>query len=276
MKTSIIMTVCDREPEVLMNTLRWLGMDQPADTEIVIVDDGSSYNYAWLEPYLKNHHARMVRLEPYACYSIHDNYNNPAKAFNHAALEAQGERVIILSSDVIVPPRVLAKALKFAPDETIFCPMVIDLATGGEYCGPNRTFPMPWFLSTSKKKIEEAGGWDENYLLGMCFEDNDFVARLALVVGSVTYDWNCIVWHQSHVQPAYSDDQWVRVANTRNRVYTADKWAGIPFDPALGQVWEIERARHECGDVQWRFKDSKGCFERVRAATLSPFVEVPA
>lgn len=263
-KTSIIMTVFDREPAVILNTLRWLAMSDLSETEVVVVDDNSTIPTSYLEPLLPDINGRLIRLEPYACYEIR-GFNNPARAFNVGLEAAQGERLVILSSDVLVPPRVLAKAAKFSSEETVFCPMVIDLSTGHEYCGPNRVFPMPWFLSTSTKQARDCGGWDENYLLGMCYEDNDFVGRLALQVGSITFDWNQIVWHQSHYQPAYSNEPWIQVANQRNKMYTADKWHGIPFDDALGQVWDIARGRHENGDLQLRFTDSKNLMQWFRS-----------
>lgn len=273
-KTSVIMTLFNREPEIILSTLRTLRGHDLSEFEVIVVDDNSDADYRSkvveliIKPILAPMNGRIVEMAPYDSYHI-QGFKNPAKAFNRALDEAVGERLIIMSSDVLAPARVMEKALTFEPDETIFCPMVIDIDTGGEYCGPNRVFPMPWFLGTSTAKARACGGWDENYMLGMCYEDNDFVARLALEVGSVTYDWGCIVWHQSHYQPAYRvDQQWVAMANQRNKVYTADKWKGIPFDESIGQVWDIQRGRHVNGDFQQKFIDSKNILADLKAKTL--------
>lgn len=273
-KESIIMTVYDREPEVLLNTFRWLSLSDLSESEIIVIDDCSTMTYEWLGPYLKELPTRWLRMEPYECCKIDGNYNNPAKAFNQALLEARGERVAIMSSDVIVPPRVLEAARKAYDGDTVWCPMVIDLATSMEYCGPHRQFPMPWFLYAPRQLCVDAGGWDENYLLGMCFEDNDFVGRLALECRGIQFDWNQVVWHQSHFQPAYQDADWVQIANASNKKYTIQKWKGIPFDSKDMMTFQIDKTRNEKnGALMWVFTDYRGVKDEVKAKTLSPFIE---
>jgi hypothetical protein len=274
-KDSIIMTVSDREPALLLSTLRWLGAANLEDTEIVVVDDCSSIPYDFMAPILDAIGGRMVRLAPYECFNI-DGYNNPAKAFNAGLAEAKGERLIILSSDVIVTPRALESARTYDPTELIYCPRVVDLATCAEYCGPTRLFPMPWFLACSTEHAKRCGGWDENYLHGMCYEDNDFVGRLALTTGKVLYDFDSVVWHQSHHQPAYTQDTEVVKANKSSRKYTMDKWLAIPFDNSDKIAFETVRKRHETGHILFEFKDFRELMPHLVASTLSPFVTVPA
>jgi glycosyltransferase involved in cell wall biosynthesis len=275
-KDSIIMTVADREPAVLMSTLRWLGASDLTNTEVLIVDDCSTVPYDFMAPLLEPINGRMIRLEPYECFRVDGNYNNPAKAFNAGLAEAKGERLIILSSDVIVPPRVIEACRAFDPAELIYCPRVVDLGTCMEYCGPTRLFPMPWFLACSTEHAKRCGGWDENYLRGMCFEDNDFVGRLALTTGKVLYDFDAVVWHQSHYQPAYSQDPEVREANLRSRQYTMDKWLAIPFDNSDKIAFEMLRKRHETGHIMFEFRDFRERMPHLVAATKSPFVAVAA
>jgi glycosyltransferase involved in cell wall biosynthesis len=275
-KNSIVMTVSDREPVLLMNTLRWLTMCDLADTEIVIVND-CSQDVSWLtEPILAECSARRVDMEPYDCMRVEGNYNNPAKAFNRCLSEAQGERLIILSSDVLVPPRVLEQARKYDPTEVVFCPMVVDLATAQEYCGPRRVFPMPWFLSCSRQHAVECGGWDENYLNGLCWEDNDFVGRLALRTGQILYDFNQVVWHQSHHQPAYVRSDVALALNKINRQYTEAKWKALPFGESDKIAFEQVRKRHETGHLMFEYRDCREVYQSAVAQTNSPFVTVPA
>lgn len=272
------MTVCDREPEILMNTFRWLGCSDLSESEIIVVNDGSVYDYSFVEPvYASRMPIRWVKMDPYEAFRTgeSENYNNPAKAFNRALQEAQGERVIILSSDVIVPPVVLLKARKQYAEGQVWCPMVVDLGSSQEYCGPHRVFPMPWMLQMPRELILRAGGWDEAYLHGLCFEDNDLLGRLALTCEKLVCDWGSVVWHQSHYQPAYRmDDPVVKDANDRNRALTLRKWSGIPFGDADQIAFGVQRGRDEAtGCFCLTFVDIRECREKVIAATVSPFVE---
>jgi hypothetical protein len=276
-RDSIVMTVSDREPELLMSTVRWLRMSDLDDTEILIVDDCSRLDYSFYKPVLDICNARLIRLEPYECYQVEgENYNNPAKAFNRGLAEAQGSRVILMSSDVLAPPRALHMARQFDPTEAIYCPRVVDLATQAEYCGLSRIFPMPWFLSCSADHARKCGGWDENYLGGLCWEDNDFVGRLALTTGKILYDFDSIVWHQSHQQPAYWDEPVVVEANKRNRKYTLDKWTSLPFGDSDKIAFESKRVRHETGHLMFEYHDFRELLPMLVAKTNSPFVTVAA
>jgi len=274
---SILMTVYNREPEVLLNTFRWLASCDLSDSEIIVVDDGSTMDYSWIEAYKDRFNLKWIKMDDYPAYRI-NGYNNPARAFNRALQEAQGERICVMSSDVIVPERVIAKARQDYAPGSVWCPMVVDLATSQEYCGPHRPFPMPWFLYLSRAKAVECGGWDENFLFGCCWEDNDFVGRLALVTDQINCDWQSVVWHQSHYQPAYEvKDEEVLNANQRNRRAITTKWAGgIPFGPSDMIAMEIARGRDEAtGNFCLRFKDFKNVKNRVISMTLSPFIESP-
>ena len=274
-RDSIILTVSDREPELLLNTIRWLRLSNLDDTEIIIVDDGSRIDYAFMGQILDQCNARMVRMDPYEAYRLDETFNNPAKAFNRGLQEAVGERLIILSSDVLVPPNVMERCRRYDVNDVIYCPMVIDLATAAEYCGPRRVFPMPWFLACSREHAVKAGGWDENYLQGMCWEDNDFVGRLALTTGKILFDFSSIVWHQSHHQPAYLNEPDTLAANRRNKDYTFDKWMSIPFGDTDRIAFEAFRKIHETGNVLFEYKDFRDILPKAIAATNSPFVKVP-
>jgi GT2 family glycosyltransferase len=133
---------------------------------------------------------------------------------------------------------------------------------------------MPWMLYTSREKVVEAGGWDENFLFGCCWEDNDFVGRLALVCDKINCDWGAIAWHQSHYQPAYEKTQEIIDANKRNANYINTKWAGsIPWGPVDVQSFQMLKGRDEkTGNFCLTFEDFKGVKDRVIQATLSPFV----
>lgn len=281
---SVVMTVYNRPVEVILRTLRGLLECDMEGTQVVAVNDGSQLPYNSIRRYVEDNflHGIWYDMPDYEAWRIEDSglevpataettllpvtpgSNNPARAFNQAVLLAEGEQLIVMSSDVLVPPRTMAAAKKRDFSEGVWTPYVEDTygtprdrygigLDGREYCGPNRLFPMPWFLGMSKSHLTEVGGWDEGYLKGLCYEDNDVVGRVALRTGRFIGDWSQKVYHQGHHQVAYMQDKPAIVsANLRNREYTMKKWGGIPFDrefTPFDVVRKMQRsgiAAHEC------------------------------
>ncbi len=216
----------------MLSTLRSLHRCGLAEAELVIVDDRSGMDYSWIRDYAKPRFD-TVKWQPTGEYEGFraDGYGNPARAFNVGLDICTGERLVVMSSDVIITPGAVKSMDRFHADDALYTPKVIDMDSGVEYCGSRRPFPMPWFLAMPTKVAQQVGGWDEAYLGGFCYEDNDFVARVARRLGVIRCDWEAIVYHQSHVQPAYdvkSDE--ILAANLRNRDICMKKWSGIPFD----------------------------------------------
>jgi hypothetical protein len=113
---------------------------------------------------------------------------------------------------------------------------------------------MPWCLGASRKHAIEIGGWDEHYLKGTCFEDNDFVGRLVMKAGRFLGDWSACAYHQSHNQPAYDmSDPATKEAWKLNQTRTMAKWSGIPFD-SQRTPFDIIRRPHESGEVVHEIK----------------------
>lgn len=233
--TSVLMTVHDRDPEVLLATLRSLHRCGLSDIELVIVNDRSSMDYSWIREYCMPRFSsvKWVDTGEYEGFRV-DGYGNPAKAFNVGLALCTMQRLVVMSSDVIISPRAVWSMNRFWEEGFMYTPKVIDMDSGAEYCGPKRPFPMPWFLVMSTKMAQEVGGWDEKYLNGLCYEDNDFVGRMFKKAGVIRCDWDAWVYHQSHEQPAYNvkNDE-VVAANARNRHICRDTWGGIPFDAEI-------------------------------------------
>jgi len=231
-KTSVLMTVHDREPEVLLALLRSLHRSGLHEAELVIVDDRSSMDYSWIRDYAKPRFSsvKWIPTGEYEGFRA-DGYGNPAHAFNVGLEICTNHRLVVMSSDVIVTPKAVKSMDRFWSPECLWTPLVVDMDSSAEYCGPTRPFPMPWMLAMPTKVAQEVGGWDVAYLNGLCYEDSDFVGRLALRLGVVRCDWGAVVYHQSHVQPAYDvKSEEIMAANARNRDICKKKWGGIPFD----------------------------------------------
>ena len=254
MRYSYMMTLHDREPAVILSTLRSLSRCDMTDSEVVIVDDRSNIDMGFVRRYAESVFADVLWCvaEPYSAFRIGDKIhgiNGPSRAWNLALLAARGQYVVYVGSDVMVGSRVVDR-LRAAPlDEAIWTPMVIDLDSGGQYCGPMRFFPVTWCLAASRAACVAIGGFDEGYLAGACYDDNDFSGRLGLHVGRFLGDWTVAAYHQSHDQLAYMvADQTIAEANQRNREYTLEKWSGIPFDPEF-QPFDIVRKPFRNGDI---------------------------
>ncbi len=261
-KGSVVMTVWNRDHDLLLAVFRQLRRSLPDDWEVVVVDDGSTADYSGVKQLTEQvgPKCRWIETGEYEAFRICGGFNNPARAFNVGVEAAEGETLLILSSDVLVKPK-LFQRLAMAGGEGLYTPGVIDIDTGMQYCGPLRVFPMPWCLGTTKKAVTEAGGWDEAYLQGLCYEDNDFVGRLALIQGRVLADWDTVVYHMSHEQPAYNlKDPDVMAANERNRRLTIAKWRGVPFDQAQSP-FDVLRGPHPSGLIAYECKAQPGVLE---------------
>lgn len=276
---SILMTLYDREYEVILSTLRSLRRSLWEDDELIIVNDGSSLDYTGVKAYCQHFpRSTWYDLEPYDAFRI-GGFNNPARAFNKALELATEDRLFVMSSDVLVTPNAYNRAARVDFKEMAWTPLVIDLENSfnlPHYCGPMRLFPAPWFLGCYRKHVIDCGGWDENYLDGMCYEDNDFIGRLMLQTGRFIGDWNATVYHQSHTQPAYKvEDPDIKEANKRNYEYTKKKWdGGIPFAGHEEAVFDVLRKPYVTGDIVHECKYGGTLLADVISRTKSPFVKV--
>lgn len=278
-KYSILMTVFDRPPEVLLSTLHALSRCDLEGVEVVVVNDGSNMRYEAVRQVFEHRieRAKWLEMAPYEAFRLPDGTNNPARAFNTAAAAAEGANLVLMSSDVLVPPRTFARLRRVDLRETLWTPFVEDTDGNirGEYCGPRRLFPAPWFLACSREALLAVRGWDESYLGGLCYEDNDVVGRLACHTGRFMGDWECKVFHQGHFQPAYCvEDEVVREANLRNRNLTMEKWKGIPLD-AEHSPFDVSRKMHRSGNVYHECSPLAGRLEATIEATTGLLAGVP-
>lgn len=251
-KDSVVLTLHNREALTLWNVLYALLANDLTATELVIIDDGSDEDHAAINEdcvgFLKAQGIphQFERITPYEAYRI-NGHNNPARVNNRALELVRGERVVWLSSDVIVPPHTLHHMRRFVASEAVWVPQVVDMATGAIFLGPQRVFPMMWCVGAPAEVCKELR-FDEEYLKGMAFEDNDFMGRLAVKVGRIIFDWEVLTFHQSHPQVAYSDNL---EGFKRSSEYTKQKWHGVPFasdKPCLA----IKRGMNEKGLPEWQ------------------------
>lgn len=107
---------------------------------------------------------------------------NPSRALNIGVLYAKNDNIIITSPEVIPKTNVL-KQLKEEIGNNIIC-QVFDTNDQGKITISlvNSKFrsgtPCMYFLALfNKKDIETINGWDENFMTGYAWEDDDFGRR---------------------------------------------------------------------------------------------------
>lgn len=136
-------------------------------------------SYDKVKEYLEaNDLMKDVRLIPYE----HKIGFNPSKAFNIGVREAKYDQIIITSPEVKPKTDVLAQ-LSESIGENILCECTDVDESGDNFTmlitkGYRDDNPAMYFLAMfNKKDIEEINGWDEDFMKGYAYEDNDFGDR---------------------------------------------------------------------------------------------------
>ena len=191
MRYSFIIPLYNR-PEELKELLGSLVCQSVQDYEVIIVEDGSTISSeAIVESYREAFGERLR-------YIVTPN-GGPSKARNRGAREAQGEYLLILDSDVVLPAGYLRAVDDFlsirlvdafggpdaaAPDfsvvqKAINYAMTSPLTTGGIRGGSASALeqfkPRSFNLGCRRSVYENLGGFDEGMRFG---EDIDFSTRI--------------------------------------------------------------------------------------------------
>lgn len=128
--------------------------------------------------YLKKHElGKDVRLIP---YTVKRGFNC-SKALNIGVREAKYDNIIITSPEVKPNPDVLDK-LEKELGKNIVCQVADQDQNGNLTILVSKTYrgdtPAMYFLAMFKKEdIKKINGWDEDFMKGYAYEDNDFGER---------------------------------------------------------------------------------------------------
>lgn len=120
---------------------------------------------------------KNVRLIP---YRVEQGFNC-SRALNIGVREAKYGRIIITSPEVKPTSDVLAQ-FKESKDKNIIAQVMDEDENGNLSVLVSKTFrgdnPAMYFLAMFQKKdIEAINGWDEDFMAGYAYEDNDFGER---------------------------------------------------------------------------------------------------
>lgn len=231
---AVILTVHNRQPLVISNTLASIAKNDLTDTEVFFFDDRSSREWASYYRTLKaafpEGKLHYVKMTAKAEYTLADDHQNPA-ALNNRAVEWVAKEgadwIWWVSSDMILAPQALSTGRMYR-EGAVWVPRTIDLDTAYTFCGHSRPFPMMWLVASSVADHNAIGGFDEEYCKGMAFEDTDYMGRLLNYKRKCIIDESVTCWHQSHDAKYMSDEG---VGYKRSKDYTISKWGGgIPFE----------------------------------------------
>ena len=252
MRYSVLLSLHDRDTVDLQKTFKQLAKAASGrtDVEFVVCFDFAEGAYEQVEALaeifqqsieMANLTCKLLRFDTVAEHkeTFHlDTHCNPVAVNNVLMDNADGDNLVWISSDMIVSPLLFERLdLHIGDDgllDTVWCSRVIDQDSMAEYCGPSRPFPMMWCVahpSTGERH-------DLQLLQGFGYDDNDWMARMGLRVGSITIDLCHIAIHQTHGRvsqlgqlatgKAYSKD--AAPGWERSGKYIVAKWGGCPFD----------------------------------------------
>ena len=257
---SVLLSLHDRDPIDLQKTFKQLlkAASGRTDIEFCLVMDFAPGDLPHVEQLVDIFEescqaaipqvtCRVCHFDTLASYpdTFHlDTHCNPVAVNNRLMDMAQGENLVWISSDMIVSP-MLFDRLDLHTDEgvleTVWCSRVIDQDSMAEFCGPSRPFPMMWCVAHPNTGERH----DLELLKGMGYDDNDWMARMAIKFGSVTIDLLHIAIHQTHgrvsqIGQLASGKAYSKAAAPgweKSSAYILEKWGGVPFD---GQTLAVE------------------------------------
>ncbi len=209
MKLSLILTVNNRTPEVSQAVADSLRLEGNQPDELIVVLDrptemasrGAYAAYFGKSPF----HAKFVEIkgEP--------GWKGPAKAWNKGFEAATGDYFYLISSEVVQDPGNLRKAREYCsnhPNVALFgachnsekTQEVQGFAPG---LLADSSFPRPlgFICCLPADKVKEINGFDETFMNGFWYDDDDFFLRLWGTGVDFTFRDDIHGIHQHHDRP---------------------------------------------------------------------------
>lgn len=190
--------------------------------------------YDEMYPYMKKHKLlKDVRLIPYTI----EGAFNPAKALNIGARESKYDNLILTGPEVLPTTNVLEQLSQYE-GQSIMC-QCFDQDINGDLSSMvnldhKNWSPQPYFLAMfQKSSIEKINGWDEDFMIGHAWEDDDFGARWVRAGLPFTIKEEIQAIHQYHPRGETSPGGDAR----NNALYTRNNEQGV-IRPKNGLVKE--------------------------------------
>ncbi len=124
-------------------------------------------------------------------------------AYNAALAMAEGDTVMVLGSEVLLPSCSLPWRDTHSEGklrDVAWLTGCIDENDGRDRVGPKWKGAFPYCMTLSRQHLLNIGGWDEVFGKGIAFDDPDLTIRL--LMDGVTFRWNLglTAIHQSHTK----------------------------------------------------------------------------
>jgi GT2 family glycosyltransferase len=228
-----IVSAYHNRKELLFNTLKSIELNNNIDFEFIVVDDCSDdvhriEDFTDLFPFLK-----VIRIEKKDKW-----YINPCVVFNKGFKEAKGEIIIIQNPECLHIGNVLNVASKIKDDEYISfgCysinkektenltnlinnnindlnieslihiiePEYKPVGSDGDNGWYNHPMIRPvgyhFCSAITRKNLNDLGGFDERYAMGIAYDDDEFLVRVrkkGLNIKIITHPFVTHQWHYS-------------------------------------------------------------------------------
>lgn len=242
---SAVMTIYERPRATLSRVFD--SLEAQAHDELVIVLDGTPRELGdWVKAAVSGMtRARIVEIirgPGWLC---------PAKAWNVGIQAATGDTLYCFSSEVIQADGNIDLAAKLLSEyhgrAVVFGKCVDDGSEGlvvsdrpNVLCDSVLPRPLGFIWAARKADVTAAGGYDEQFMAGHWYDDNDFFYRLWRQVGRFVFDDAIYGTHQHHGRAGLTEE-----SIARNYVHILHKYGKVPvIDPPIAisvggrTVWE--------------------------------------
>lgn len=247
--TSVILTINERPPDVLGRVFRSLA-GQAAD-ELVVVFDRTPLTLRDQVVFMTS----LMRKKPVFVEIAGDpGWLCPAKAWNAGFGAATMEVFYCLSSEVIqAPDNILnARRLLCGPPAVVFGkavdtgeePLTTSATDPQVLCSSEIPRPLGFMVAMPAWCVRSVGGYDEAFMKGYWYDDDDFFYRLWRLGIPFVYDDNIFGQHQAHPRPVLKTDAG-KDGIRRNLQLMIAKWGAehpINGEP-MGYVNQKEKGR---------------------------------
>ena len=234
MKLSIILTVNNRTPEVSRLVAESLKLPGNEVNDIIVVMDRPTLEAE--KGAIAAYGDRNLRLPVRFIYvKGSTGWKGPARAWNAGFKAATGDLFYCISSEVVQEAHNVEKARVLCADNNtvVFgaCHNSIpeNLVVGaepGELVSSNMPRPLGFIVCMPKENVELVGGFDEKFMQGYWFDDDDFFLEMWHTGVDFVFDDGIHGTHLHHARPVLSTEEG-KAGILRNRAYMLKKHGTI-------------------------------------------------
>lgn len=221
-----IVTAYHNRKDLLVNTLETISNSEYKDIEFILVDDCSSEEHRVEDLVSDFPFLRVIRLEQKDKW-----YVNPCVVFNIGFKESKGDIIILQNPECLHIGDVLTRASQIGKDEYIsFACYSVDrkkthdismlteknfelllgiiepkprsVSSDGDngWYNHSKYRPMGYHFCSviNKCNLDELGGFDERYALGIAYDDNEILVRIKRMGLNIKIVNSPFVVHQWH------------------------------------------------------------------------------